>query len=604
MATTSLSKRKQIRLSSNSSNRDSQKISKGHVHALQCLNRMEELRASEILCDVVLESNDGKLFKVHKLVLASCSSYFQAMFTNEMRESRESKIKMALESNVLKVLVEYAYTCKMDLKSLADVKDVLVAANMLLFSGVETVCVDFISKKISKSNCVDILTFAEAISSEELLRNAFEYMERNIMEISSHKGFLSLPANLMTKLASSENLNICSGEEGLLKIVLSWVNHDPDSRFPHVPDVIKNVRLPLIPRNHLIQCLGTEFEVLKKHGCQALIEEIDNYQLHPEKRCFIQTLRTQPRQNTPKKLCIAGGLSGFDSPDRYLNRMDYFYLEDEEKWGEMQSMSVARESAAVVKLNGLIYVIGGVSFTANLGSVDCYNPQLDSWSELPPLKLCKGQVAGTVFNGCIYVIGGTDDYLREGLKTVEKYDPFTNEWEVITPMHTGRGALGVATLEGKIYACGGANFNFAFSSVEAYDLQKNRWHSAPPMKRARAFHDVVVAHGCLYALGGAEMQNGQIANVQASVEKFCPQTNHWTIIKSLNLPAWGIRAAVNERPRDQDVDVYIVGQFVVGSDYGAIARLCLGDDDTYMLVRVPYVDEPSPRIQAGVVILP
>lgn len=80
-------------------------------------------------------------------------------------------------------------------------------------------------------------------------------------------------------------------------------------------------------------------------GCQALIEEIDNYQLHPEKRCFIQTLRTQPRQNTPKKLCIAGGLSGFDSPDRYLNRMDYFYLEDEEKWGEMQSMSVARESA-------------------------------------------------------------------------------------------------------------------------------------------------------------------------------------------------------------------------------------------------------------------
>lgn len=88
-------------------------------------------------------------------------------------------------------------------------------------------------------------------------------------------------------------------------------------------------------------------------------------------------------------------------------------------------------------------MIGGVSFTANLGSVDCYNPQLDSWSELPPLKLCKGQVAGTVFNGCIYVIGGTDDYLREGLKTVEKYDPFTNEWEVITPMHTGRGALGM-----------------------------------------------------------------------------------------------------------------------------------------------------------------
>lgn len=424
------------------------------------------------------------------------------------------------------------------------------------------------------------------------------------MEISSHKGFLSLPVHLMMKLASSENLNICSGEEGVLKLVLTWINHDPNNRFEHVPEVMNNLRLPLIPRNQLMQCLGCEFEELQKHGCQALIEEINNYQLHPEKRCFIQTPRTRPRHNTPKKLCIAGGLSGFDSPDRYLNRIDYFYLENEENWGEMQSMSVARESAAVVKLNGLIYVIGGVSFTANLNSVDCYNPQLDSWRELPSLKFCKGQVAGTVFNGCIYVIGGTDDYLREGLKTVERYNPITNEWEVITPMHTGRGALGVATLEGKIYACGGANFNFAFSSVEAYDVQKNRWLPAPPMKRARAFHDVVVAHDCLYALGGAEMQNGQIANVQGSVEKFCPRANHWTILKSLNLPAWGISAAVNERPRDQDVDVYIVGQFVVGSDYGAIARLCLGDDDTHMLVRVPYVDEPSPRIQAGVVILP
>ena len=82
-------------------------------------------------------------------------------------------------------------------------------------------------------------------------------------------------------------------------------------------------------------------------GCHALVEEINSYQLHPEKRSFIQTPRTQPRHRTPKKLCIVGGLSGFDSPDRYLNRMDYCYLEDEEKWGEMPSMSVARESAGM-----------------------------------------------------------------------------------------------------------------------------------------------------------------------------------------------------------------------------------------------------------------
>ena len=162
----------------------------------------------------------------------------------------------------------------------------------------------------------------------------------------------------------------------------------------------------------------------------------------------------------------------------------------------------------------------------------------------------------------------------------------------------------MATLDGKIYACGGANFNFAFSSVEMYEPQKNRWLSAAPMKRARAFHDVVVVCGFLYAIGGTEMQSGQLSNIQASVERFCPKANQWTIIKSLYMPCWGIRTAVYERSRDQETDVYIVGQFQTDSDYGAVAKLCIGDDDSHMLTRVPYFDEPSPRIQAGVIIIP
>lgn len=174
--------------SSNVNSHNSQKVGKGHLHAMHCLNRMEEFRAGEILCDVVLESSDGALFKVHKLVLASYSTYFQAMFTNEMRESREEKVKMSLESRVLKGLVEFAYTCKMELKSLSDAKAILVAANMLLFSGAETICVDFITKRINAKNSVDIITFAEMISSEELSRKAFEFMENNFAELSCQKG--------------------------------------------------------------------------------------------------------------------------------------------------------------------------------------------------------------------------------------------------------------------------------------------------------------------------------------------------------------------------------------------------------------------------------
>ena len=90
--------------------------------------------------------------------------------------------------------------------------------------------------------------------------------------------------------------------------------------------------------------------ILLYSGCEALVEEINTYQLHPEKRVLLQTPRTTPRNTTPKTLCILGGLSGFDSPDRYLNRADFLCLEDEKKWGQMAFMREARESAGTVRL--------------------------------------------------------------------------------------------------------------------------------------------------------------------------------------------------------------------------------------------------------------
>ena len=91
--------------------------------------------------------------------------------------------------------------------------------------------------------------------------------------ISLSPGFLSLPASLMKKLVSSENLNISCNEEGVLKFVLEWVNHDLANRLEHCPDVMKNVRLPLIPRNLLIKFLGSEFEELKNTGeCHIFLE--------------------------------------------------------------------------------------------------------------------------------------------------------------------------------------------------------------------------------------------------------------------------------------------------------------------------------------------
>ena len=45
--------------------------------------KMNELRRSRILCDVILKCED-KEFYAHRVILSSCSDYFCAMFTNEV----------------------------------------------------------------------------------------------------------------------------------------------------------------------------------------------------------------------------------------------------------------------------------------------------------------------------------------------------------------------------------------------------------------------------------------------------------------------------------------------------------------------------------------
>ena len=117
-------------------------------------------------------------------------------------------------------------------------------------------------------------------------------------------------------------------------------------------------------------------------------------------------------------------------------------------------------------LDGLIYVIGGVSSDDNLSSVECYNPQLKSWSRVASLNLGKGQVSGALLDGQIYAVGGTDDELREGLKTVERYCVGSDKWEPVSPMHTGRGALGI------IYRCSTIQNNVCLSDQFSRFVQK------------------------------------------------------------------------------------------------------------------------------------
>lgn len=79
-------------------------------HARLILAQMNKMRLRTDFCDVVLLVG-GRVFKVHRLVLAASSPYFSALFAGGMSEVDKDEVQiLGVEAEVFEVLLDFIYT--------------------------------------------------------------------------------------------------------------------------------------------------------------------------------------------------------------------------------------------------------------------------------------------------------------------------------------------------------------------------------------------------------------------------------------------------------------------------------------------------------------
>lgn len=131
----------------------------------------------KLLCDVTLVA-DSMEIPAHKMILASCSPYFYAMFTS-FEESKQDRITLqGIDYYALSLLIEYVYTSEVQVTE-ENVQVLLPAANLLQLTDVRDACCDFLQAQLHPTNCLGIRAFADLHGCLELLTHAEAYIEQH-----------------------------------------------------------------------------------------------------------------------------------------------------------------------------------------------------------------------------------------------------------------------------------------------------------------------------------------------------------------------------------------------------------------------------------------
>ncbi|KAK6026487.1 BTB And Kelch, partial [Ostertagia ostertagi] len=297
------------------------------AHSRLLLSRLAQLRENSRLCDVTLvaevaslnakdrsidmkEIFQGTRISAHRVVLAASTSYFEAMFTNDMAESRLKEIEIKdVKASALEALVDFCYSGKIKINS-TNVWTVLATACLLQLNEVQVgianartslpssnsqqygmlmtqiflqeQCGEFLKKEINNSNCLRIRAFADAHACKELLSFANKYILHNFKDVIGTDEFYRLPGNQLVELISSEELQVPS-EDQVFKAVVEWVRFDLPARQQVIPtgdgcipcrsELFEHVRLPFCHPQFLVSTVSKDTLVKADGVCRNLVEE-------------------------------------------------------------------------------------------------------------------------------------------------------------------------------------------------------------------------------------------------------------------------------------------------------------------------------------------
>ena len=217
------------------------------------------LRETGELSDGKIILDDGSEFKIHKVLLATGSPYFNMLFSWHP-DKKDFHLKELVSKEAMEQILSWMYSHKLTLNE-DNLPDVLKTADYLDCFEVVDQCKDFLIKELCFENVLGFWHFAAIYQIQDLEEKFLDFEAYHYNHVQTTEEFLELtPDNLQTVL---ERNDINADEKTIFQSLMKWIYFKKDSRQGHLSKLLQFVRLG---------CLGKDF--FKEHIQQnSMIED-------------------------------------------------------------------------------------------------------------------------------------------------------------------------------------------------------------------------------------------------------------------------------------------------------------------------------------------
>ncbi|XP_063797246.1 kelch repeat and BTB domain-containing protein 12 isoform X2 [Pseudophryne corroboree] len=508
-------------------------------HGNKLLEHVNSLRGSAELIDIVLVA-EGQRFPCHRVVLASFSSYFRAMFTCGLVECNQTEVTLHdITAESVSIILEYVYTSQLYINNLT-VQGVATAAYFMQMDDIFKACQMYMMDHMDASNCIGIHYFAKQISADDLEEKSKKYLYNHFSEVGMHEEILEVDFQQLTAMIKSDDLNV-SREESILELVLKWVNHDRNQRSQHLMDLLKQVRLLLVDPSFLREARKRNTVLLCNAQCYDLVEQVletmeKSAQVSPSLRYGMET--------TSLLLCLGNNAMGIRSKYGSYGDASFCFAPATGKICYMPSPKqgevLGSVSTGVVTENNDIILSGEATAVRLSRQKDkrveiCryHNRGNYCWEKVCSAEYRELYALGSVYND-IYLIGGQMKLKNQYVITncVEKYLADNDSWRSVSPLPFPLACHASVALKNKFYVMGGwtpqterpdDEPNRLSNRMLQYDPIIDKWTELAPMKYSKYRFSVAVVNGEVYVLDRHEVITKEILELD-------PWENRWNVV--------------------------------------------------------------------------